>query len=43
VEKSTLALRVDSVELTARDESGNKLTLGLLVSGLRLIPLEGKP
>ena len=43
VEKSTLALRVDSVELTARDESGNKLTLGLLVSGLRLTPLEGKP
>jgi len=43
VEKSSLALRVDSVELTARDDSGNKLTLGLLVSGLRLAPLEGKP
>lgn len=43
VEKSPLALRVDSVELTARDESGSKLTLGLLVSGLRLTPLEGKP
>jgi Tfp pilus assembly protein PilO len=43
VEKSPLALRVDSIELTARDESGNKLTLGLLVSGLRLSPLEGKP
>jgi hypothetical protein len=42
VEKSPLALRVDSVELTARDEFGNKLTLGLLVSGLRLTPLEGK-
>ncbi|MEN9632085.1 MAG: hypothetical protein RL077_489 [Verrucomicrobiota bacterium] len=43
VEKSALALRVDSVELTARDESGQKLTLGLLVSGLRFMPLEGRP
>lgn len=43
VEKSTLALRVDSVELTARDDNGQKLSLGLLVSGLRLAPLEGKP
>ncbi len=42
VEKSTLALRVDSVELMARDENGQKLTLGLLVSGLRLTPLEGR-
>lgn len=42
VEKSALALRVDSVELTSRDEFGQKLTLGLLVSGLRLTPLEGR-
>ena len=42
VEKSPLALRVDSVELTSRDENGQKLTLGLLVSGLRLTPLEGR-
>jgi Tfp pilus assembly protein PilO len=42
VEKSPLALRVDSVELTSRDEQGQKLTLGLLVSGLRLTPLEGR-
>lgn len=42
VEKSPLALRIDSVELTSRDEYGQKLTLGLLVSGLRLAPLEGK-
>jgi hypothetical protein len=42
VEKSALALRVDSVELTSRDDSGQKLTLGLLVSGLRLAPMEGK-
>jgi hypothetical protein len=42
VEKSTLALRVDSVELTSRDDIGQKLSLGLLVSGLRLVPLEGR-
>jgi hypothetical protein len=42
VEKSTLPLRVDSVELSSRDEFGQKLTLGLLVSGLRLTPLEGR-
>ena len=42
VEKSPLALRVDSVELTSRDDNGQRLTLGLLVSGLRLTPLEGR-
>jgi hypothetical protein len=43
VEKSPLALRIDSIELTSRDDFGQKLTLGLLVSGLRMTPLEGKP
>ncbi len=42
VEKSPLALRIDSIELTSRDDFGQKLTLGLLVSGLRLTPLEGR-
>ena len=42
LERSPLALRVDSIELTARDEGGSKLTLGLIVSGLRLSPLERK-
>lgn len=42
LEKSPLALRVESVEMTARDESGSRLTLGLVISGLRLAPLEGK-
>ena len=42
VEKSSLALRIESIELTSRDDFGQKLTLGLLVSGLRLTPLEGK-
>lgn len=43
VEKSPLALRIDAVELTARDDQGQRLSLGLLVSGLRLVPLEGRP
>jgi hypothetical protein len=42
VEKSPLALRIDSLELNAREDSGGKLSLGLLVSGLRLAPLEGR-
>jgi hypothetical protein len=42
LERSPLALRVDSVELNSRDDSGSKLTLGLIVSGLRLSPLERK-
>jgi hypothetical protein len=42
LERSPLALRVDSVELTARDDYGQKLSLGLIVSGLRLTPLERK-
>jgi hypothetical protein len=40
LERSPLALRVDSVELTSRDDYGQKLTLGLIISGLRLSPLE---
>ncbi|MSU23432.1 MAG: hypothetical protein EXS32_06350 [Opitutus sp.] len=42
LERSPMALRVDSVEVTARDDGGQKLTLGLVVSGLRLSPLERK-
>jgi hypothetical protein len=42
VERSPLALRVDAVELTARDDNGHRLSLGLLVSGLRLTPLEAR-
>ncbi len=42
VEKLPMALRLDSVELTSRDESGAKLSLGLVVTGLRLTPMEGK-
>jgi len=42
LERSPLALRVDSVEITSRDDFGQKLTLGLIVSGLRLAPVERK-
>jgi hypothetical protein len=40
--KSPLALRVESVELISRDDSGSRLTLSLVITGLRLSPLEGK-
>jgi len=42
VEKSPMALRLESVELTSRDDTGQKLALQLVVTGLRLSPLEGK-
>ena len=43
LERSPLALHVDSVEVSSRDDGGQKLALGLIVSGLRLAPLERKP
>lgn len=42
LELSPLALRVDSIEVSSRDDGGQKLTLALVVSGLRLSPLERK-
>jgi len=36
IEKDPLALKIDSVEINARDTSGQQLSLGLQVSGLRL-------
>ena len=38
VEKDPLAVKVDLVELTARDKDGKQMTLGLQVSGLLLNP-----
>ena len=43
LEASPLALRVDSVAVTTRDDFGRKLGLSLVVTGLRLTPLEGHP
>lgn len=37
VEKGPMALKLDSMELSARDTGGQQLTLGLQVSGLALI------
>jgi Tfp pilus assembly protein PilN len=36
LEKDPLALKVEAVEITARDSDGQQLTLGLQVSGLQL-------
>lgn len=43
LERSPLALRVDALELTSRDDYGRKIGLSLTVTGLRLSPLEGRP
>ncbi len=40
LERSPLALRVDSLELSARDDRGQRIGLSLTVTGLRLAPLE---
>ena len=37
IEKGPAALKLDSVELSARDSAGQQLTLGLQISGLVLI------
>jgi hypothetical protein len=42
IETSSLALRMDSVELVSRDERGSKISASLVVSGLRLKPLEAR-
>lgn len=42
LERSSLALRVDSLEVLSRDDSGQRLTLSVVVSGLRFAPLERK-
>lgn len=39
---SPMAFKLESVEVSARDNDGQQLTLGLLVTGLRLAPLEAK-
>ncbi len=43
LEKSPLAMHAESVELVSRDDTGQRLTLSLTITGLRLAPLEGKP
>jgi len=43
LEKSPLALRVDTVELSAHDNNGQQLTLGLEVNGLALSQPPAQP
>jgi hypothetical protein len=40
LEKDSMALRVESLELTSKDKDGSQLALGLQVSGLVLLPKE---
>lgn len=40
IEADPMALKLDAVELTARDDRGDLLTLGLLVNGLMFKPSE---
>ena len=40
IEKDPLALRVESVEITTRDNNGQQLAMGVQVSGLLLTPEE---
>jgi Tfp pilus assembly protein PilO len=42
LEKGPLALRLDSVELGARDKDGQQLTLSTEINGLALIPQDRK-
>jgi Tfp pilus assembly protein PilO len=42
IEKDPMALKLDSVELSARDGTGQQLTLGLQVSGL-VLAAQAKP
>ncbi len=40
IEKDPLAIKVDAVEISSRDNTGNQMSLGLLVSGLSLTTKE---
>ena len=43
IEKDPMALKLQSVELSARDNYGQQIALGLQISGLVLTPQEQKP
>ena len=42
IEKDPLGLKVESVELTSRDDNGQQLQLGLQISGLQLVKTPAK-
>ena len=43
IEKDPMALKIESVEITARDNNGEQLSLAVQVSGLLLSPAEEEP
>lgn len=42
VEQDPMALKIEALDLTARDDNGEQLTLGLQVSGLLALPASAK-
>lgn len=42
IESSPIAVKMESVELTARDNNGDQIALGLLISAVRLAALDTK-
>lgn len=42
IESSPMAVRTESVEFTARDNNGEQIALGLLISAVRLAPVDAK-
>lgn len=42
IENSPTAVRTESVELTARDNNGEQIALGLLITAIRLAPVDAK-
>jgi hypothetical protein len=42
IESSPMAVKMETVELTTRDNNGEQIALGLLVSAVRLAPVDAK-
>jgi hypothetical protein len=42
IESSPIAVRTESVEFTGRDNNGEQIALGLLISAVRLAPVDAK-
>ena len=42
IESSPMAIKMESVELTARDSNGEQIALGLLISAVRLASVDAK-
>ena len=42
IESSPMAVKMETVELTARDNNGEQIALGLLISAVRLAPVDSR-